>query len=46
LQHELPASAFVSGKLTVDIDLTFEDVENACVSNDGFNIRVTVASKR
>jgi hypothetical protein len=46
LQQELAASAFVRGKLTVGIDLTFEDVENACACNDGFKIRVAGASKR
>ncbi len=39
-------SAFVSGKLTVGIDLTLEDVENALQSNDGFKLRVAGASKK
>ena len=47
-KDELAASAFVRGKLTVGIDLTFEgteDVQNAWAYSDGFKIRVKRASK-
>jgi hypothetical protein len=42
---ELAASAFVNGKLTVGIDLTFEDVENVGTRSDEVQLRVAVASE-
>jgi hypothetical protein len=45
LGDELASSAFVNGKLTVGIYLTLEGVENAWSCNDGFKLRVAVASK-
>jgi hypothetical protein len=45
LGDELGASAFVRGNLTVGIDLTFEGVENARSSSDGFKLRVADTSK-
>ena len=42
---EFVTSAFVSGKLTVGIALTFEDVENAWAYSDGFKLRVPGTSK-
>jgi hypothetical protein len=42
---ELAASAFVSGKLTIGIDLTLEDVEDAGARSNRFELRVAGASE-
>ena len=45
LGDELAASAFVNGKLTIGIDLTLEDVENAGTRCNRFQLRVAGASE-
>jgi hypothetical protein len=45
LGDQLAASAFVSGKLTIGVNLAFEDVENAWACSDRFKFRVATTSK-
>jgi hypothetical protein len=45
LGDQLAASAFVSGQLTIGVDLAFEDVENAWACSDRFKFRVAATSK-
>jgi hypothetical protein len=46
IRDDLAACAFISGKLTLGIDLTFADVENAWACSDGLKLRVAARAKR